>query len=91
MPSGRELALILAAAVVCVGVILIPRFTRQRKWEKLNAQVEALYEQGKYAEAVPKALEALRVAEATFGSEHVNVATSQIGRASCRERVCTTV
>ncbi len=48
----------------------------KRKWEELNAQVNILYEQGKYPEAVPKALEALRVAEATFGSEHDNVGIS---------------
>lgn len=75
MSSGRKLALIVAA-VLYVGMSVFPLAAQQRKWEELNAQVKSLYGQGKYAEAVPKALEALHVAETSFGSEHINVARS---------------
>src|SRR5205085_2292264 len=49
---------------------------QQRRWEELVSQAESLYEQGKYPEGVTVAQQSLRVAEARFGSEHVNVATS---------------
>lgn len=42
----------------------------------MNAQVEQLYQQGKFAEAIPLAQESLRVAQASFGPEHPNVAVS---------------
>ena len=38
-------------------------WAQQAKWEELKARVEALYQQGEYAEAIPVAREALRVAE----------------------------
>jgi len=49
---------------------------QQARWEELNARVMDLYGQGKYAEATSVAQEALRVAEATFGPEHPDVAVS---------------
>lgn len=49
--------------------------TAQRdRWVPLQAQVNQLYEQGKYAEALPMARESVRVAEATYGPEHPRVA-----------------
>src|SRR6266852_1226738 len=49
---------------------------QEARWKELNAQVVALYQQGKYAEAAASAHEALRVAEATFGPEDARTATS---------------
>ena len=49
---------------------------QEARWNELNQRVSELYQQGKYAEATPLAEEALRVAEATFGSDHKNVATA---------------
>jgi CHAT domain-containing protein/Tfp pilus assembly protein PilF len=49
---------------------------QQGRWEELNEQVITLYGQGKYTEAVPIAQTALRVAEATFGPQHPDVATA---------------
>ena len=49
---------------------------QQARWEELNARFEDLYGQGKYAEATSVAQEALRVAEATFGPEHPDLARS---------------
>jgi tetratricopeptide (TPR) repeat protein len=45
-------------------------------WHALIAEVEERYNQGRYAEAVPLAQQALTLAEATFGPEHPRVATS---------------
>ena len=49
---------------------------QEARWKALYKQVEALYQQGKYGEAIPVAKEALEVAEQTFGPDHPNVATS---------------
>ena len=35
-------------------------FKQQGNWEELNSKVDALYQEGRYAEAVPFAQEALR-------------------------------
>ena len=65
-----------------VGLLLValalevPVAAQKARWNELNAQGKQLYEQGKYAEAIPLAQESIRVAEATFGSEHRNVAAS---------------
>ena len=42
----------------------------------MNGKAESLFEQRKYAEALPLAQQALRAAEAEFGPVHLNVATS---------------
>jgi CHAT domain-containing protein/tetratricopeptide (TPR) repeat protein len=55
---------------------VLPLAAQQGRWEELNEQVKTLYGQGKYAEALPLAQDALRLAEATYGPEHPNVATS---------------
>ena len=44
--------------------------------ERLNEQVEQLYEQGKYTEAIPLAEKVLAIREKVLGSEHPDVATS---------------
>ena len=49
---------------------------QESRWNELNAQVTTLYQQGKYAEAVPIATEALKVAEAAFGPDDARVATA---------------
>jgi tetratricopeptide (TPR) repeat protein/CHAT domain-containing protein len=55
---------------------VLPLAAQQGRWEELNEQVNTLYGQGKYTEAIPVAQEALRVAEATLGPEHPDVARS---------------
>lgn len=57
-----------------VGKSLRPGAHRQTLQE-LNARFVELYEQGKYAEAVPVAQEALHQAEVILGAEHPDVAT----------------
>ncbi len=47
-----------------------------QKAQELNARVVQLYQQGKYAEAIPLALEALRIQELVLGPDHPDVATS---------------
>lgn len=48
----------------------------EASWKALMNQVRALYQQGKYREAVPLAKEALKVAEQTFGPDHPHMAQS---------------
>jgi tetratricopeptide (TPR) repeat protein len=73
--------LLLRIALVA-GLLALPALpavlpaAQQARWEELNARVQDLYALGKYAEATSVAQEALRVAEATFGPEHPDVATS---------------
>jgi CHAT domain-containing protein/tetratricopeptide (TPR) repeat protein len=65
---------------LCFGVayLLLLSFghAQQDLWEKLNNQVMSLYQQARYAEAIPVAQRALEVAETTFGSAHERTATS---------------
>ena len=66
-----------AAAVFLLAAALeFPLSAQEDRWKELNAQVMQLYQRGKYTEAVPIAQEAVQVAEAAFGSDHPNVATS---------------
>ncbi|NJO61976.1 MAG: tetratricopeptide repeat protein, partial [Richelia sp. RM2_1_2] len=44
--------------------------------ERLNQQVVKLYQEGKYAEAIPLAEKALAIREKVLGKEHPDVATS---------------
>ncbi|MBF8305398.1 MAG: Tetratricopeptide 1 repeat-containing protein [Acidobacteria bacterium] len=44
--------------------------------ERLNQQLFDLYRSGRYAEGVPVAQEALRIAEQVYGAEHPTVAES---------------
>ncbi len=62
--------------VLLALAMAVPVAAQEARWKELNAQVGQLYQQGKYTEAIPLAQESLRVAEATFGLEHSNVATS---------------
>jgi tetratricopeptide (TPR) repeat protein len=49
---------------------------QEAHWEELNSRVLELYQQRKYAEALPIAQEALKEAEATFGANDPRFATS---------------
>jgi CHAT domain-containing protein len=72
MLSRRNLAVLsLLAAFLC-----LPCAAQQERWQQLNSQVGQLYSQGRYAEAIPLAQEAVRVAEEILGAEHVHTATS---------------
>jgi CHAT domain-containing protein/tetratricopeptide (TPR) repeat protein len=61
--------------VLLAFALAVPAAAQEARWKELNAQVNQLYQKGKYAEAIPLAQESVRVAEATFGPEHPNVAT----------------
>jgi tetratricopeptide (TPR) repeat protein len=49
---------------------------QEAEWKELTEQVEDLYQQGRYGEAIPIAEEAVRVAKTTFGNEDPNLAIS---------------
>src|SRR5260221_52503 len=75
MASRRKLTTGIRVFLMAVGVV-VSLAAQQRSWEELNREVLALLQQGKYAEGLVVAQQALRVAEASFGPEHPNVATS---------------
>ena len=64
----------IACLVLLAFALAVPAVAQEARWKELNAQVDQLYQKGKYAEAIPLAQESVRVAEATFGPEHPNVA-----------------
>ena len=72
---ARKIASIVCPVLLAL-VLAVPVAAQEERLKELNAQVVQLYQQGKYAEAIPIAQEQLRVAEATFGAQHPNVALS---------------
>ena len=77
---------IAAFSVLFIAVIsCISAVAQEAHWKDLNDQVEALYQQGKYAEALPIAQEAVRVAQSTFGPEDPNVAAASASRSLVHE------
>ena len=73
--STRQMYFVLIAAGVLLAGLELRLAVRKSRWKELDAQVTSLYQQGKYAEAIPAARAALRVAEETFGPDHPKVAT----------------
>ena len=51
-------------------------YSGEKSWESLNSQFLKSYSQEQYPEAAESAKSALKVAEETFGPDHLNVATS---------------
>jgi len=76
MISSRRKSTVSFAVLLLAAGLAPPLAAQQESWEKLSGETQALYQQGKYADALPVAQEALRVAEASFGPEHPNVAKS---------------
>ncbi len=65
-----------ACLVLLALALAVSGAAQETRWKELSAQVLQFYQQGKFAEALPLAQEAMRVAEATFGPGDPNVATS---------------
>jgi CHAT domain-containing protein/Tfp pilus assembly protein PilF len=62
-------------AAFLAASLYAPRATAQQPlWQQLNVQSTQLLQQGRYAEAVPIAIEALKAAEAAFGPDSAWVA-----------------
>jgi CHAT domain-containing protein/Tfp pilus assembly protein PilF len=53
-----------------------PAIAQEARWKGLSTQVRQLNRDGKYSEALPLALEAVRVAWATFGPDSLNMGLS---------------
>ena len=64
----------MCAALLAACLCALSAFAEQTQVDQLNAQVAELYRQGKYAEALPIAAEALQVAQASFGPGDSRVA-----------------
>jgi tetratricopeptide (TPR) repeat protein/CHAT domain-containing protein len=81
LPTVRR-AIPCVFALVLIAAIALPASAQESpaaleaRWKQLEAQIDQLTRQGKYAEALPVAQEALHVAESLFGSEHPNTAQS---------------
>jgi len=56
--------------------LVLPLAAQEARWSELIAQVRTLHNQGKYAQGIPLAQEAVQLAEKTFGADHQNVALS---------------
>jgi hypothetical protein len=69
---------LIAIAVVTAFVLLtgLCAHAQEALWHELCIKLGMLYQEGRYAEAVTVAEEAIRVAENTFGKEHPAVAVS---------------
>ena len=72
--ASRSAAIIFAFGLG-FGLISNAR-AQQNTWDELNAQVDSLYGQGKFAEAVPVAKQLVEFAEKSFGADAPNVASS---------------
>jgi len=69
----RRFSLLCLFLIALLGVPALP--AQEARWKQLNQQVLELNRQGKYAEAIPIATEAVKVAEAAFGPEDEKVGT----------------
>jgi tetratricopeptide (TPR) repeat protein len=66
----------LALAVLFAAAFVQPAPAQETNWKEVNNRAVQLYQQGKYAEAIAAAREALQVAETSFGPDHPNTALS---------------
>lgn len=62
--------------MILIVLLVLPSCGLRKLWGELNARVTALYQQGRYSEALDVAEEALKVAQETFGKERPEVAVS---------------
>jgi CHAT domain-containing protein/Tfp pilus assembly protein PilF len=79
MPASRvtRLAVTYICALLLVAISFpLPAAAQEARWKELDAQSRELAKQGKYAEAIPVAQEAVKVAESTFGPDNNYIATS---------------
>jgi hypothetical protein len=65
------------AVMLCVFVIGQLLVTQEDRWKQLDAQVDQLYDRGKYADALPLAQQSIYTAVATIGPEDPNTATAE--------------
>ncbi len=72
--SGGTIAKSLA--ILLLSALVAPLAAQEARWNGLIKQATALRDQGRYAEGIPVAEEAVQVAEATFGANHQNLALS---------------
>jgi CHAT domain-containing protein/Tfp pilus assembly protein PilF len=73
MPQSRKRA-VLFAALLTASLCVQLSSAQQPVWQELNVRSTQLYQQGRYAEALPIAIEALKAAEAAFGPDSAWVA-----------------
>jgi hypothetical protein len=67
---GVTWAKVLMAAMLCTATPLVAQASDTEEIVALHRQVRALYDQGKYADALTIAERALALAESSLGEEH---------------------
>jgi tetratricopeptide (TPR) repeat protein len=70
--KGQPFSIVFLVAVL----VATAAWAQESRWKELDTQIEQLQKQGKNNDALPVAQEALRIAEATFGTDHLNTATA---------------
>src|SRR4029077_2684288 len=68
--------LVKALAMLLLSAFAVPLAAQEARWRDLIEQARTLHSEGKYAEGIPVAQEAVRVAETTFGADYQNLARS---------------
>ncbi len=63
-------------AILLLSALAVPLAAQESRWKELIEQARTLRGEGKIAEGIPVAQEAVRVAESTFGTDNENLADS---------------
>lgn len=70
MKKRLSLFLILAALTVKDTSHAQTNAQQARRWQQLNRELDSLYQQGKYAEAIPVAVKLVEVTGSIYGPDH---------------------
>ena len=73
--TAPRLAMVVVAGLVC-GIVLVATAHAQTDPAALDAEVEKLYQAGKYSEAIEVTKRSLAIGEKLLGPDHPDVATS---------------
>lgn len=71
----RQLTTLLLASLIYLATSL-PLLAQSSQWDRLNSELNSLYKQGHYDQALVAAQKALQVAEQTWGPDSLNASVS---------------
>lgn len=66
----------IAVITALVATLSFPAQGQEQRWQSINVSIVTLHREGRISEAIEVAMEALKVAEITFGPNHPNMAAS---------------
>ena len=75
-PCSYRATQVLLALLSLFLLTCLPAQAQEPQWKQLTEEVEALRVQGRFAQGLPVATQAVEVARSTFGAEHPNYAKS---------------